>query len=107
MHVPQIAPQEYARLRKTSNPPTLIDVREPWEFERARIEEAKLLPLGDIFEWARTLNPNNAYVVMCHHGVRSAQATLVLQRLGFQDVRNLSGGIDTWAREVDSRVPIY
>lgn len=107
MHVPEIAPQEYARLRETEGAPALIDVREAWEFERARIEGARLLPLRDIFEWARALNPDDSYVVMCHHGVRSAHAVLILGRLGFTKVWNLNGGIDAWSRQVDPRVPLY
>ena len=109
MRVPGITPQEYATLRETEGDkaPALIDVREPWEFERARIEGARLLPLGDIFNWARKLDQAGSYVVMCHHGVRSAQAVLVLTRLGFRDVRNLNGGIDAWARQVDPGVPLY
>lgn len=107
MHVPEIAPREYATLRETGRAPVLIDVREPWEFGRARIEGARLLPLGAIVDWARELSQDASYVVMCHHGVRSAQAVLILAGLGFKDVRNLSGGIDAWARQVDPGVPIY
>lgn len=107
MHVLEIAPEEYATLRRTDRAPVLIDVREAWEFARARIEGARLLPLGGILNWAQELNRDASYVVMCHHGVRSAQATLILTRLGFKDVRNLRGGIDAWARQVDPGVPLY
>jgi len=107
MHVPEMTPQEYATLRQTDRAPALIDVREPWEFAHARIEGARLLPLGGIFDWAPELNRDASYVVMCHHGLRSAQAVLILKRLGFNDVWNLSGGIDAWARHVDSGVPVY
>lgn len=107
MHVLEIAPREYAELRKTDRAPELIDVREPWEFGLARVDGARLLPLGGIMDWAQALSQDGSYVVMCHHGVRSAQAVLILARLGFKDVRNLSGGIDAWARQVDPRVPLY
>ena len=107
MHVPQIAPQEYAKLRQADYPPVLIDVREPWEYGRARIDGAQLMPLAGIANWAEELSRDASYVIMCHHGVRSAMAVQVLAGLGFRNVMNLDGGIDAWSRHVDSTVPVY
>ncbi len=89
------------------DPAVLIDVREPWEFEIARIDGAKLMPLGEIHEWAASLNRDLSYVLMCHHGVRSAWACQVLRSLGFTDVTNLDGGIDAWALFVDPEMRRY
>lgn len=85
----------------------LVDVREQEEFEIARIENAELLPLSDFQNWIETLNPTEEIVFMCHHGVRSAQVCAFLARNGFENVWNLSGGIDAWSAEVDRNVPRY
>jgi rhodanese-related sulfurtransferase len=85
----------------------LIDVREPIEFELARIEGAELLPLSRFDEWAHSLSPEDEIVVMCHHGIRSAQVCMALAREGFGKLYNLAGGIDRWSYEVDPSVPQY
>lgn len=82
-------------------------MREPWEFDVAHIEGATLLPLGQIYEWAQSLDKDTPYVIMCHHGGRSAMACQVLQSLGFKQVINLDGGIDEWSATVDASVPRY
>jgi rhodanese-related sulfurtransferase len=58
-------------------------------------------------EWAGTLDPADEIVVMCHHGIRSAQVCAFLARQGFRKLSNLAGGIDRWSHEVDPRVPLY
>lgn len=85
----------------------LIDVREAEEYALAKIEAAELLPLSQFNEWHDKLNPAEEIVVICHHGVRSAQVCAFLARQGFQKIWNLSGGIDAWSIEVDRRVPRY
>lgn len=84
-----------------------IDVREEMEFAIARVEGAELLPMSRIPEWVGTLDPAEKTVVMCHHGVRSANVCMFLLRNGFADVSNLHGGIDAWSVEVDAGVPRY
>lgn len=84
-----------------------IDVRELEEYELSRVESARLLPLSRFQEWATTLNPNDEIVVMCHHGIRSAQVCALLARQGFTKLHNLAGGIERWSVEVDPRVPRY
>ena len=105
--VENISPADYAQLKNSPNPPVLIDVREPWEFAYARMEGAQLRRLADIHEWVDTLDKSAAYVLVCHHGVRSEMACQVLARLGFQRVLNLQGGIDAWSREVEPSMPRY
>lgn len=85
----------------------LIDVREPWEFNTAKIEGAILIPLATIPQSLDKLDRNADIVCHCHHGMRSADATAFLQQQGFKSVKNLVGGIDAWSLQVDSKVPRY
>ena len=87
---------------------TLIDVREPWEFETARIDGAKLIPMGDVPSRAhQELDPEDHIVVLCHRGVRSMNVTAWLRQQGFEKVQSMRGGIDAWSRSVDQNVPVY
>ena len=85
----------------------LIDVREPIEFEMARVETAELLPLSEFELWHDKLAQSDEIVFMCHHGVRSAHVCRYLSEQGFENVSNLDGGIDAWSTEVDRAVPRY
>ena len=85
----------------------LIDVREPWEHEYARIPGARLLPLGELPAAIGTLDPSREYVLQCHHGARSLHAAELLRAAGFRRVRNLTGGIAAWSADVDPGVPSY
>ncbi len=87
----------------------LLDVREPAEYETARLEGSKLIPLGQVesrlaqlAEWKQ-----RPIVVHCHHGPRSTRACQILQAAGFEDVANLAGGIEAWSLTVDPDVPRY
>jgi rhodanese-related sulfurtransferase len=84
-----------------------IDVREPIEHEMANIEKAELLPLSTFNDWIDTLKKDEEIVVMCHHGIRSANVCMFLVRNGFKRVFNLDGGIDLWSKQVDGNVPRY
>jgi adenylyltransferase/sulfurtransferase len=85
----------------------LIDVREPFEYEIARIDGSKLIPLGEITERTDELQREQTIVVHCHSGGRSAEAVRLLQQRGFTNVYNLEGGIDAWSDEIDPSVPKY
>ncbi len=86
----------------------VLDVREPWELDVARISGAKHIPMGDIpARVNQELDPDDHIVVVCHHGVRSMNVTAWLRQQGFEKVQSLRGGIDRWSREVDSSVPLY
>lgn len=91
--------------------PLLLDVREPWEAQLARIRidgvEARLLPMGELASRLDELDPLQPVVVYCHHGVRSLQVVAFLLRQGFESVYNLAGGIDAWSQETDRAVPRY
>jgi rhodanese-related sulfurtransferase len=86
---------------------TLLDCREPWEYQTARIEGATNIPMGDIPARIQELDPDEHIVVVCHHGVRSMNVTAWLRQQGFERVQSMAGGIDRWSRTVDSKVPVY
>jgi molybdopterin/thiamine biosynthesis adenylyltransferase/rhodanese-related sulfurtransferase len=84
----------------------LIDVREPWEVQRASIAGATTMPMRTVQEGASTLDRTEELIVFCHHGSRSRAVTDWLRSQGFR-ARNLNGGIDRWSSEVDPSVPRY
>ncbi len=89
----------------------LIDVREPGELQLARVDGFVNLPLSEFGRWSDTIHSQFDYeketVVMCHHGVRSAQMCMWLAQQGFTTLKNLTGGIDAYAIQVDPSVPRY
>jgi rhodanese-related sulfurtransferase len=87
--------------------PQLLDVREPWEFQICRIEGSQHVPMREIPARAGELDSDAEVVVICHHGVRSMQVALFLEKQGFSEVINLSGGVDAWAKNVDPAMPVY
>ena len=87
--------------------PLLLDVREPWEYENARIEGARLVPMREIQARLGELDPSSEVVAICHHGGRSQQVAMFLEKSGFKKVHNLVGGVDAWSRNVDPAVPLY
>jgi rhodanese-related sulfurtransferase len=87
--------------------PQLLDVREPWEFQTCRLENSRLVPLRELPARVAELDPAAETVVICHHGARSMQAAMYLERNGFASVHNLAGGVAAWARSVDPSMPVY
>ena len=84
----------------------ILDVREPWEYDLARLPGAVLIPLGQLAQRTRELDAARPVAAYCHHGVRSRYAMAILRDLGFSDVAHLSGGIDAYS-VVDPSVPRY
>src|SRR6266704_1330712 len=105
--VPAISVQELKGKMDARDAFELIDVREPFEFEIARIDGAKLIPLGEILERAEELDREQMLIVHCHTGRRSEQAVRLLKQRGFAKVCNLEGGIDAWSDFIDPTVPKY
>lgn len=85
----------------------VLDVREPEEVAIASFPGAIHVPMGDIPSRLAELDPEAEWVVVCHHGMRSANVAMYLIRNGFGKVANLIGGIDEWALKVDPSVPRY
>ena len=87
--------------------PVLVDVREPWEHAICGMPGALELPMNTVPGRAEELDPAADTVVICHHGARSFQVGMFLERRGFARVYNLLGGVDAWAREVDPSMAVY
>ena len=85
----------------------LLDVREPFEWDIARIDGAKLIPLGELPSRMSELDSADDIVIHCKSGVRSAKAVRLLQEAGFGKLHNVEGGITAWAEEIDPSVPKY
>lgn len=104
----EITPEELKKQLDAGQKIVVLDVREPWELQTAHLANTKDISMGDIPKRAhQELDPEEHIVVMCHHGVRSANVTAWLQQQGFEKVQSLQGGIDRWAREIDPKVPTY
>jgi rhodanese-related sulfurtransferase len=85
----------------------LIDVRELNEYEICHIDGSKLIPLGELPKRILELNIDDEHVIYCHTGERSAWAVTYLKKCGLKNVKNLIGGIDAWAVEVDPSIARY
>lgn len=107
MFYKSISPKQLSERLKSGENIKFIDVREPAEYEIAGVEQAELLPLSRFNEWIGALKPEDEIVVMCHHGIRSANVCMFLVRNNFENVSNLEGGIDLWSIEVDENIPRY
>jgi rhodanese-related sulfurtransferase len=87
--------------------PVLLDVREPWEWHTARIEGAQHIPMREVPARVGEIDRDREVVAICHHGGRSQQVAMFLEKNGFAKVHNLVGGVDAWSRTVDPAVPLY
>ncbi len=91
----------------TRDKPLLLDVREPWEYQTCHIAGAQLMPMATVPMRQEELDPEQAVVCICHHGARSMQVAAFLERAGFANVSNLTGGVHGWAQRVDPAMPTY
>lgn len=98
---------ELAQWLSGPEPPCVLDVREPWEVAIASLPGSLAIPMGEIPRRLGEIPAGRSVVCLCHHGMRSMQVALFLAHNGFDDVHNLQGGIDAWAREVDPSCPLY
>lgn len=96
-----------AYLEQASVPPLLLDVREPWEYKLVHLENSRLIPMREIPQSLDALDPAQEIIVICHHGIRSRQVALFLEHQGFENVVNLRGGLDAWARDTDPQLATY
>jgi adenylyltransferase/sulfurtransferase len=105
--VPSVSVRELKQKMDAREQFTLIDVREPWEYEIAKISGARLIPLGELEDRLTEVPRDGIVVVQCHSGVRSEHGAWLLKQAGFENVYNLEGGIEAWSSEVDPTVPRY
>ena len=102
------APELAAWLADDTRPkPVLLDVREPWEFETCHIAGSLPMPMNTVPARIDELEEDMPIVCICHHGARSMQVAAFLERNGFENVTNLTGGIHAWALQVDPAMPKY
>ncbi|HEV7619365.1 MAG TPA: rhodanese-like domain-containing protein [Burkholderiaceae bacterium] len=87
--------------------PIMLDVREPWEYQTCHIEGALPMPMNTVPARQEELDPEAPIVCICHHGTRSMQVAAFLERNGFTQVANLTGGVHAWATQVDGTMPTY
>ena len=102
-----ITPAELVERMSAGNSIHLVDVREPHELEISQIDGAKLIPLGQLAARLHELDSANEIVLFCKSGSRSARALELMASAGFRRMKNLKGGINAWAREVDPSLPLY
>ena len=105
---PEITADDLNRRLGQSQPPLLLDVREPWEVQTAALAGARLIPMGEVPARAhQELDPDQPFVVVCLHGQRSLKVALWVRNQGFEQAQSLAGGIDHWSRNIDPAVPRY
>ena len=105
--IEDMTPSEFLRRRESGELWALLDVREPWEIDIARIEETIHIPMSEIAERILELDRSQSVAVLCHSGGRSAQVANYLARTGFERVANILGGIDAWSLDIDDSIPRY
>jgi|SRR5580700_254903 rhodanese-related sulfurtransferase len=103
----EIEPTELKERLARGEQLTVLDVREPEEIAIAAFPGAIHVPMGDVPSRLTELDPEAQWVVVCHHGIRSAQVAMYLVRMGFERVSNLNGGIDAWSLTADPSTPRY
>lgn len=104
----ELSPEALAEWLQSDRPkPVLLDVREPWEFAIGHIDGALLMPMSGITSQSRILDDEAEIVVICHHGIRSQQVGIFLERHGFWHIYSLAGGMDRWSHEIDPNIPLY
>lgn len=105
--VPEITVQELKKAMDTKEDFDLIDVREPHEYQIARIPGARLIPLGDLPQRMHELDSAREIYLHCKSGMRSAKAYRILANSGFKKIKNVAGGIEAWSHDIDPSVPLY
>ena len=103
----EISARELKDRLERGDGPAVIDVREPHEWEIARLSGATLIPLNTLPARLSELDSSREIVLHCHHGQRSMRALELLRSSGFRKLKNLKGGIDAWSKDVDPSVPRY
>ena len=98
---------ELDKILQNGSAPTVIDVREDFELEISKMDGAIHIPMNDLPKRLDELNAETDYVIMCRTGARSAQICEFLANQNFKSVTNLSGGINEWAKKIDSSLPVY
>jgi rhodanese-related sulfurtransferase len=102
-----ILPEELKKRLDAGEKPILLDVREPWEFSICKIEGSVNISMSEPEKLIDKLNANDEIIAICHHGMRSFQVCNYLENNGFNNTLNLDGGIDSWAKTIDTDMAQY
>jgi len=102
-----MTPTEFAALRKSGADVVLLDVREGWELDVARVDGIVHIPMGEVADRLKELDPARQTVVLCRSGRRSMEIARFLEQKGFKSVANLKGGILAWGKELDPSLATY
>ena len=105
--IPEMTPTEFVALRKSGADVILLDVREPWELDVARVDGIVHIPMNQVAERLHELDPDRQTVVLCRSGRRSMDIARLLEQSGFKSVANLKGGILAWGKELDPDLATY
>lgn len=103
----EMSPLEFCAAHNANELWQLLDVREDWEIKIVAIAGSVNIPLAEVPSRHTELNPARPVAVLCHSGVRSGKVADYLERQGYQQVVNISGGIEAWSLTVDSTLPRY
>lgn len=102
-----IRPSELAERIQRGDKLVLLDVRRHNELEICALPNIVHLPLSDLGQGHHVLDPDDVIVCICHHGIRSAHACMMLESYGFDETINLTGGMELWAQEMDPEMARY
>ena len=105
--IEQLTPSQAKKMLNHQPECKLLDVREPFEYDLARIDGSLLVTQEAVDEILQTWEKDTPIICCCHHGMRSQQACQFLQTQGFTRLYNMTGGIDAWSVEIDAAVPRY
>ena len=105
--LPEISPQELKQKLDENDTVFLLDVREQNEYDIVHLDDAQLIPLNTLPHNIDSLPTDQEIIVYCHHGQRSLYATAFLHQNGYTEAKNLMGGIDQWAAEIDTTLRRY
>lgn len=106
----EVLPAEVKKWIDAGEKIEFIDVREPFEHATARIESAELIPMKTVpqrLQYLESKADDSKLVIFCHHGMRSLMVVNWLREQGLAACVSMTGGIDRWSAEVDSKVPRY
>lgn len=94
-------------LQHCETTPILLDVREQWEFDYCNIKDSILIPMGQLPDRLDELDSSQEIIMICHHGIRSRQMGYYMEQMGFDNIINLEGGVEQWARDVEPTMKRY
>ena len=103
----KLSPIDYQNKKRRNDNWQLLDIREPWELNIAKIDNTINIPMNEVIQKLHLLNNSDPVAVICHSGIRSAKISEILLTHSFKEVANIEGGINEWSQTVDQSIPRY